>query len=96
MLGLEDRADELGEGTDEEYEIWPENVTSLNVFLAMSDRWDIVVAPMGGAIYQGLVYEGLSEVWKGLEVKRKDRPQVFRDLRVMASAAKKVLNARRS
>lgn len=33
-----------------DYEVWPDNLTALNLFLALEHQWDIVVSPDGELI----------------------------------------------
>jgi len=61
----------------------------------MGTQWRVVTVGMGGALYEGLIYEALREVWMGCRVKKKDRPEIFSGLRVMEEAAKRVLNAKK-
>lgn len=53
MLGL---LDEIADAPTEEdvkepdYEVWPENLTALNLFLSLEHKWDSVVSPDGELI----------------------------------------------
>lgn len=62
--------------------VWPENRTAVLVFQLMSTQWR---AGMGG--YTGLDYGALREIWQRLHIKRRERDQVFFDLRVLEHAA---------
>lgn len=54
----------------------------------MSGQW--VMGPMGGVL--GLRYEALPVVMRYLEVQKKDRRDVFADLRIMEMEAVGLLN----
>ena len=62
--------------------IWPDNVSSVNVFIAMSTQWRV---GMNGAT--GLDYTAMPSVMKFTGVKKKDRSDVFNDVRTMEDAA---------
>lgn len=68
--------------------IWPENVTSLSVFLACSTQWRY--GATGGCL--GMDYPALECAMRMMDVK--DAPAVFRDVRIMEGAALEVLNDR--
>lgn len=64
------------------FEVWPEHVQAVKVFVALGTQWAVGTA---GVI--GLRYESLAEVWKTVGVRKRDRPRVFEDLRVLESEA---------
>ncbi|MBK7954576.1 MAG: DUF1799 domain-containing protein [Candidatus Accumulibacter sp.] len=78
-------ADDLPE---EICELWPENARPLEVFIAMQTQW--ALGGMGGVV--GLRYESLPAMLDLLGTKKPARREVFAALRVMESAALKVLN----
>ncbi|WP_256577697.1 MULTISPECIES: DUF1799 domain-containing protein [unclassified Pseudomonas] len=67
---------------DDEVEIWPDVWPAFCVLDAMSTQWRV---GMGGAV--GLDYAALPVVFKLHQVRKKDRPSVFSDLRVMEAEA---------
>lgn len=69
-------------GADDTIVVWPENVESVQVFLALRTQWRV---GMNGRT--GLDYGVLPEVWRRLRVRRSHRDNVFRDLTVMEHAA---------
>jgi hypothetical protein len=71
-----------------ETEAWPETWAAARVLSAMSGQW--VMGPMGGVL--GLRYEALPVVMRYLEVQKKDRRDVFADLRIMEMEAVGLLN----
>lgn len=70
-------------------EVWPDNVESHNVFVAMSSQWR---AGFNGAT--GLDYAALPEVWRRCRVPPARRDEVFDDLRTMEDAALKEMRRR--
>jgi hypothetical protein len=62
--------------------VWPENMTTVEVFIAMGTQWNV---GMGGVI--GLRYEALPTVLRLVGVPTADRRDVFTGLRVMERAA---------
>lgn len=78
MLGLtQEEAEEA-----DVVEVWPDNVESVNAFIALGTQWQ--VGP-GGAI--GLVYASIEPVLRFNKVPRKNWPDVFEDIRVLEDAA---------
>jgi hypothetical protein len=63
-------------------EVWPENVAAVNVFIAMGTQWN--VGP-GGAV--GLNYPSLETTMRLLGVPKRERADVFEQVRVMEDAA---------
>jgi hypothetical protein len=63
-------------------EAWPENETTIKVFMAMGTQWNV---GMAGAV--GLRYEALPVVLDLMGVAADERPGVFAGLRVMEGAA---------
>lgn len=63
-------------------EVWSENVSVVNVFIAMDTQWRV---GMNGAT--GLDYTALPVVLRMTETPRKTWPSAFQDIRVMERAA---------
>lgn len=63
-------------------ELWPDNVLSVNAFIAMSTQWR---TGMNGAT--GLDYNALPFVMRMVGVEASDRAGVFDDIRTMEQAA---------
>jgi D-arabinose 1-dehydrogenase-like Zn-dependent alcohol dehydrogenase len=76
------------------FEVWPENVDAVELFVVVSGQWRIV-AGFGGVGYLGLDYAAVEAAMNMRGVKKHDRPQLFADLRVMEAAAATMLNKRR-
>lgn len=74
-----------------EFEVERENLTAVQVFVAMQTNWRIV-AGMGGVVYQGLDYPALQSVANMLGIKRKTLPDLFDDIQIMEAAALPLLN----
>jgi hypothetical protein len=62
--------------------VWPENRTSVLVFMAMRTQWRY---SHGGPA--GMDYAALAEVWRRLKVQPSERDSVFVDLQLMESVA---------
>lgn len=75
------------------FEVWPENVETVAVFVGMETQWNVVATPKQ-MLAIGLRYEALRELWPACGVKRKRRAEVMRGLRVMELAALPLLNGR--
>jgi len=61
--------------------LWPENVSSWNLFQAVSTQW---MVGMGGAT--GLSYPGVEAVMRKARVKRRDEERVFYEIQCMERA----------
>jgi hypothetical protein len=92
LMGLAEAAPPKWAGDEdvEDFEVWPENWQIVEVFLAMSDQWRWT----GGMEPRraGLDLTALPVVYEGLGVHRKQRPEVFRGLKLMAATALEVMN----
>lgn len=62
--------------------VWPDNMPTVSVFIAMSTQWRV---GMNGPI--GLDYTALSHVMRMTGVRRPEWPYVFDGVRIMESAA---------
>ncbi|MBP6772716.1 MAG: DUF1799 domain-containing protein [Gemmatimonadaceae bacterium] len=74
--------------------VWPENWRAVEVFVLLASQWRVVVSA-ASTHWQGLRYEAVESVMRLACVPRKERADVFRQLRVMEIAARDVLNAKR-
>ncbi|MGZ9713899.1 DUF1799 domain-containing protein [Glaciimonas sp. GNP009] len=63
-------------------DIWPDNLTVINVFVAMSTQWRV---GMAGAT--GLDYTALPHVMRLVGVLPKERADVFNGIRTMEDVA---------
>jgi hypothetical protein len=79
MLGLT-----AEEASGPPVDLWPDNVQSVDVFMALVTQWHM--GPVGPT---GLNYASLPEVWRRMKVPNDRRDEVFQDLRVMEMAALK-------
>jgi hypothetical protein len=77
-------------------EVWPDNIQTVNVFIAMLTQWNCVVIPPviglnkaipGKLIKTGLNYACLPEIWRRTKTPVKDRDGIFEDIRIMEDAA---------
>nr|WP_280142071.1 DUF1799 domain-containing protein [Nitrosomonas aestuarii] len=71
-------------------EVWEENWRSVLLFLLVQTQW--VVAPMGG--YVGLNYTGVQSAMWMSSIRKKERPGLFDDLRIIESEILKTINER--
>lgn len=74
----------VGEAPDRSIEVWPENMKTVEVFVAMMTQWQ--TAGMNGTLV-GLRYEALPAVMRWCTVPRRDQADVFHGLRHMERAA---------
>lgn len=70
-------------------EVWPENLETVSVFLALATQWMI----SDGNIY-GLNYQSVQSVMVMMGVKRYKWPEVFSGIHTMEQAAMQILNAK--
>lgn len=75
----------------EDFEVWPDNVETLRVFLALETQWN-TASGLGGGFVTGINYPSILAVFElyGIE----DRRAMFDDLRAMELAARTELNKR--
>jgi hypothetical protein len=62
--------------------VWPDNVDTVNVFIAASTQWRV---GMGGAT--GLDYAALPAIMKFVGIPKKRQSEVFEGIRLMERAA---------
>lgn len=77
--------------TDEpdDFEVWPECLESVDLFMALRTQWHF--GGLGGRA-PGLDYQALAAAMEMMGVL--DRPQAFRDIRVMEGEALKIWQER--
>ena len=85
LVAVERGRDPGDEGSS--FELWPENVQSLRLWLEVATQWRV---GMGGAT--GLDYNALPPVASMLGMKRREIPEVFHDIRVMEAEAMLVMS----
>lgn len=88
---MEDAAESAAQAVSLNYDVWPENIAIVNLFVSLATQWRLV-AGMESVCYQGLDY---CAVHSTLEMTGADRcawPDLFAGLRVMEAAALDVLN----
>jgi hypothetical protein len=78
---------QMDQPQDNALEVWPENETTVRVFIAMGTQWNV---GMSGVI--GLRYESLPVVIDLCRVPADDRARVFAGLRTMEHAALDEMN----
>lgn len=79
------------ERESEAFEIHPDNVEAVALFLQLKTQWRIV-AGATRAVHLGIVYASIPVVMDLLGVPLERRPALFGELRVMEYAALGVLN----
>ena len=85
---IEDPDDE-----DADFYVDPENGDTVRVFQHLATQWEII-SGMGGNFYAGLKYESILPTLKLMGIKKKHHAGIFEGLRIMESAAMRVLNDR--
>lgn len=71
----------------ERFEVWPENRTTVEVFIALQHQW-YVVDSWGALIRTGINYASIPIVLSMRpDIHRKQWPEIFKGIRVMESAA---------
>ncbi len=86
----------MPEGDDEQsevFEIWPENVRTVELFIHLRSQWQ-VVAGMGGVWHQGLRQEAIESVLRVCRIPAQEREAMMDDLLAMSDAAAEILNRR--
>lgn len=87
-------SDEIADAPSEDdvrpelYEIWPDNLKTLNVFLALSAQWEVVAAADGEMVRTRLLWESFEILMKYTNgIPRRERSKLFNDIRGMEKAA---------
>lgn len=70
--------------------MWPEHVEALELFMVVSGQWR--VAAGFAVFFVGLDYSAVEAAMNMRGVKRAERQRLFAEVRVMESAALKMLN----
>jgi len=76
------------------FDVYEENWGIVEAFRMLGTQWRMLVAPMGGAIYQGLDYASVHAVLDELDLTREERREHFAGIRLMELAALVVKNRR--
>lgn len=84
-----ERLDAQGGEGDGAFVVWPENVETLNVFLALNRCWRI--GEFNGK-HLGLDRPAIESTMRLMQIPRKRQAEIFGDLRIMEHAALEVLN----
>jgi hypothetical protein len=93
VLGRFKEADEYLRRRVVTYELFPENVTTVRVFTALSSQWQMLVG-IGAVVYQGLDYQKVKATLELMGIDRAEWADIFDGLQVMEAAALPVLNER--
>ena len=75
---------------DTAVEVWPDNLSAVNTFIAMGTQWR--TGAMGAT---GLDYAALPAVMRLTGIPRCERPAVLDGLRIMEAEALKIMGERR-
>lgn len=76
--------------TENVFEIWPENVPVVDVFVALASQWNR--AGMSGEVLTGINYTAVPVVMDLLGVPPKKRRRYFEWIRLMEAEAREVAN----
>lgn len=87
---IEDESERDTGDTDGDFEIWRDNLDSLNAYTACDTQWRWMMCGTK-AVRLGLDYPGVQTVLWGLKVKNPQ--QVFNDIRAMEAAALEIFNS---
>jgi hypothetical protein len=78
------------------YEIWPESLKALNVFLALENQWDIVISPDGELIRTGIRFPSIEVILKRTNgIPKREWNQLFDHVRMMERVALKEMTEAR-
>lgn len=78
--------------TSGDYEILPENVQSLNVFLSLATCWDWLAPAWGKPVRVGIRATEIESTLRLMCIKGKRRMQAFADIRAMETAVLEVFH----
>lgn len=85
---IADMENRLTDGDEEDgCEVWPENWQSVTLFLVLSTQW--IVSAAGSVI--GINYVSIESVMNIYGIKKKEKPAMFNDIRLMELTALGVL-----
>lgn len=100
VLGLSDELVGAPRDADAEqkcYEVWRDNLLTLNIFRSLHAQWHIVAAPDGEMVRIGLRYESIEVAFRNTNgVPRRRHAEMFADLQAMQDAALRVMNTART
>lgn len=68
------------------FQVWAENWRSLEIFCSLRHQWILAVGLEGGKRV-GLDYTRVESAFNMMNIRRKDRPSLFADMRIMEDAA---------
>lgn len=91
FFGMDDEASGYAKQPTMDYQVWQENILTVQLFVALGSQWR-VIAGMAGIVYQGLNYEAVQSTLSMMGIKRKKWPELLDGLQVMEAAALKVMN----
>lgn len=83
-------ADEAEAYKPQSFGIWPENALTVRVFFDLEHLWIEKQTP-DGLRPQGLDHGQIKHTLKLLNVKRRRRPQIYNDLKIMETEAIEVM-----
>lgn len=100
LLGL---AEEIADAPTEadvaepDYEVWPENLKTLNLFMSLENKWDFVATADGELIRTGMKLSAIELKLKYSNgIPKKDYARYFEQLEWMEKAALSVMNQARA
>lgn len=100
MLGLSDEIASAPTEQDVEppdYEIWEENIPTLNLFLSLKNQWDMIISPDGEVIRTGIKTQAIEFKLKYQNgIPKKDYTKLVQQIEWMEDAALKVMNEARA
>lgn len=95
VLGLREEAAAYSNRPAAEFELWPENETTWDVFTALGTQWrKLVMSNLESSIivYEGIAYHEVVSTLQLMGIKRKKWPEIFKGIRIMEMAALPIMN----
>ena len=87
---IESARKRLPDNDDHVCEVWEENWRSVLLFLTIQTQW--IIKPIGGLL--GLNYVAIESGMRMSGIKKKERPKIFDDLRIIEHTVLKIINER--
>lgn len=85
------------EVTEPDYEVWPENLKALNLFMSLENQWDFVATADGELIRTGMKLQALEIKLKYTNgIAKKEYASFFEQMAWMEKAALGVMNIARA
>ncbi|WP_413672259.1 DUF1799 domain-containing protein [Massilia cellulosiltytica] len=91
FFGLDDEIADVPRETEvetESYTVWSDNLLTLQLFLRLENKWNVVIAPDGELIRTGIWFPNIEGVLRTTNgIPKRKWPEVLADLEAMEDAA---------